>query len=674
MYFYDRSRSGRDPFAQGLSRPDAAGLADSIVAEEPGTNRKCRADERRIHHIVEPGQTDLVRVAKQHLADPAQIRMLHRAAYDAYARMKAAAEADGIPANLLTIVSGYRSVAHQKRLWADALKKYGSPKAARRWVAPPGGSPHHTGRAIDFWLGRKNSSGNVPALRTTVAYKWLVCNAARFGFTPYAHEPWHWEYNPPEFTPGAVPPSPRPRKAPTHKAPSPVPEVQLLWNALRRGIRDVARLTNMIFHARHPEIGGRRLEPGERELAREWIEIRDRLVRPALAGTGSLGEFAESPHRLSPEDVNSEMVGRHFRLASGFSSGPVSLSAGSTVEVVDWPNASNTVRARTAALPPFNIPKILLRPIIPAAAGMAPYSANLGQVVSHAQRGAQAIANWQAKRPQFSSPAAQQRFARELARLEGLQRNRERLLNKRLIQETMFNRFDPIIRQWTNHYNVQFRLSGTNALDPNLVKALLYQESRMGTSGQHLEVPPSHPVKSRFNLGQVIDSSAAALLIMMQEMQPALLTAHHLQNINADLARARRELATLKSIARPTPAQQARRAELTRLSKQSWEVFLWQYKASGRASGFADAVRDFFAGVPAGQPARNMDYEFWIRAAIRWLFQKHTSGRSWPNTVRAYNGSGPRADRYRNEVVQRAADALAAQRAGREFIPADLRP
>ena len=28
----------------------------------------------------------------------------------------------------------------------------------------------------------------------TPVYKWLVKNAARFGFYPYFYEPWHWEY------------------------------------------------------------------------------------------------------------------------------------------------------------------------------------------------------------------------------------------------------------------------------------------------------------------------------------------------------------------------------------------------------------------------------------------------------------------------------------------------
>jgi hypothetical protein len=55
--------------------------------------------------------------------------------------------------------------------------------------------------------------------------------------------------------------------------------------AIARGQRDVNTLTNMIFFARHSERQGRKLvrgEPNFRNLSREWLNIRDRLVRPAL--------------------------------------------------------------------------------------------------------------------------------------------------------------------------------------------------------------------------------------------------------------------------------------------------------------------------------------------------------------------------------------------------------
>jgi LAS superfamily LD-carboxypeptidase LdcB len=108
----------------------------------------------------------------------------------------AAARSDGLREPLLLPTSGFRDPEHQRRLWNDALRKYGSAEEARKWVAPPGSSAHQTGRAIDFYLGGRNSSANVRRLRTLPAYRWMVANAARFGFYPYEREPWHWEYNP----------------------------------------------------------------------------------------------------------------------------------------------------------------------------------------------------------------------------------------------------------------------------------------------------------------------------------------------------------------------------------------------------------------------------------------------------------------------------------------------
>jgi peptidoglycan hydrolase-like protein with peptidoglycan-binding domain len=122
---------------------------------------------------------------------------LHRLAADAWRAMVSAARVAGISEPLLLPTSGYRSPEYQQQLWDEALARYGSPEAARKWVAPPGSSAHQSGRAMDLYLGGKNDSRNVNSLRTLAAYKWLVANAQRFGFYPYGAEPWHWEYNPP---------------------------------------------------------------------------------------------------------------------------------------------------------------------------------------------------------------------------------------------------------------------------------------------------------------------------------------------------------------------------------------------------------------------------------------------------------------------------------------------
>jgi hypothetical protein len=174
---------------------------------------QCSATERRITPIQDPDAANVANVDPRYTGGARGLQ-LERQTYDAYLRLKAAAEADGIAANLLTVTSGYRSRATQERLFAAAVQKYGSREAARKWVAPPGGSAHQTGRAIDFNLGLGNNSENVAALRRTAPYRWLVCNAHRFGFTPYSAEPWHWEFHPGTGSGGTAPaPAPTPAQS-----------------------------------------------------------------------------------------------------------------------------------------------------------------------------------------------------------------------------------------------------------------------------------------------------------------------------------------------------------------------------------------------------------------------------------------------------------------------------
>ncbi len=82
----------------------------------------------------------------------------------------------------VTVNSGFRSVERQQQLWLEALKKYGSPEAARKWVAPPGNSQHNRGNAAD--LGYKSDASR----------QWVHANANQFGLNfPMGHEPWHIE-------------------------------------------------------------------------------------------------------------------------------------------------------------------------------------------------------------------------------------------------------------------------------------------------------------------------------------------------------------------------------------------------------------------------------------------------------------------------------------------------
>ena len=124
-------------------------------------------------------------------------RLLRRDTLDAYRRMAAAArrEVPETQANpeLLQIFSGFRDPE------ADAARcaSQGNCDGVRRAVC----SPHRTGAAVDLFVGQLAGFGvdsTDPAARLalsrTATYRWLVANAARFGFVPYLYEPWHWEF------------------------------------------------------------------------------------------------------------------------------------------------------------------------------------------------------------------------------------------------------------------------------------------------------------------------------------------------------------------------------------------------------------------------------------------------------------------------------------------------
>ena len=134
---------------------------------------------------------------------------LHARALDAYRRLVAAARSErpeiAADPRLLTIVSGYRG-PDEEAARCTGLGSCGTPSMARC-------SAHRTGTALDLLLS--SEAGSAPASSDDAnrqlqsrspAYRWLVANADRFGFTPYPFEPWHWEYTRPDAQPAASPP------------------------------------------------------------------------------------------------------------------------------------------------------------------------------------------------------------------------------------------------------------------------------------------------------------------------------------------------------------------------------------------------------------------------------------------------------------------------------------
>lgn len=254
---------------------------------------------------------------------------------------KAAGERDGLKIIRISAASGYRPRAHQERLWRTYFKKkyynrtatsrvklpggpHGDEAVSRmvKYVTPkiaaPGFSNHQAGLAIDFKQVRakgkkiRNSTDPrwVSAWQSSWFFRWLNKNAARFGFYPYLREPWHWTYRPTQ-------PSVRPA-APSPAVPDQISRRSVLSSlfqqfgdavrrgkvalaigfALTRGIRDENQLTNWIFFARHPERQGqklRRKDPQFKQLSKEWLDIRNRLVRRTLALMASSSQAPAMP-------------------------------------------------------------------------------------------------------------------------------------------------------------------------------------------------------------------------------------------------------------------------------------------------------------------------------------------------------------------------------------------
>lgn len=121
--------------------------------------------------------------------------------------------------------------------------------------------------------------------------------------------------------------------------------------------------------------------------------------------------------------------------------------------------------------------------------------------------------------------------------------------------------------------------------------------------------------------------------------------------------------------------QQERLDELDRLkfadiasrASPTWSTFFSEYpnvlmKAGAKTtSTSATTYWDFVVKfLSAGSPPRKDDYKFWIRTGIRWLFEKRKAASNWSDAVRAYNGTGGRAEFYRAIVLTRARTAAAA--------------
>jgi D-alanyl-D-alanine carboxypeptidase len=151
------------------------------------------AAERSLEPQPEAPEPDLVLIAPNDDGRP--IRLLPAAAH-AWTQMRDAAAQEGI---ILVPMSGFRSVARQVELIRTKLTSGQSIDAILRYVAAPGFSEHHTGRALD--IADRTDSDLDETFERTTAFGWLARRAVEFQFhlsyprgNPHGigYEPWHW--------------------------------------------------------------------------------------------------------------------------------------------------------------------------------------------------------------------------------------------------------------------------------------------------------------------------------------------------------------------------------------------------------------------------------------------------------------------------------------------------
>lgn len=175
---------------------------DGVLGESTLLQFKAQAQARRpfvaaIAAGTCPETPDLITAAAPGEGTGGKTVWMQPAALSAWRAMAAAARAEvpGIAADpdALTIFSGYRSPS----LDAARCVAEGNCDGIVRARC----SAHRTGLAADLYVGHapgysadSAADENRLFMTRTATYRWLVANAARFGFVNYAFEPWHWEW------------------------------------------------------------------------------------------------------------------------------------------------------------------------------------------------------------------------------------------------------------------------------------------------------------------------------------------------------------------------------------------------------------------------------------------------------------------------------------------------
>ncbi|QPN63560.1 M15 family metallopeptidase [Synechococcus sp. CBW1004] len=175
----------------------ARGPLRSVLTPPPvaGLNARLSRDGRLLGHFPYP------EASAANLVTFAPGQQLHRDAAEALGAMQRAAALDGVG---LVVLSAFRSIALQNRIFFDVKAERNQTSLTRARVsAPPGFSEHSTGYAVDLGDASAPATNLSPSFDQTAAFRWLAANAARFHFQlsfpegnpqGVSYEPWHWRY------------------------------------------------------------------------------------------------------------------------------------------------------------------------------------------------------------------------------------------------------------------------------------------------------------------------------------------------------------------------------------------------------------------------------------------------------------------------------------------------
>ncbi|RZQ62538.1 peptidase M15 [Amycolatopsis suaedae] len=138
----------------------AAGRAEFVVDYVPGptTGPQCSLDQRYVDEQPEGLRPDVL---------------------EAWNRLRSAAEAAGVK---LCVNDGKRSAGQQQHEFDDAVRRFGTPELAGRYVLPPDKSMHVKGIAVD--------------IQPLASAAWVERNGGKLGWCRrYDNEKWHFEYD-----------------------------------------------------------------------------------------------------------------------------------------------------------------------------------------------------------------------------------------------------------------------------------------------------------------------------------------------------------------------------------------------------------------------------------------------------------------------------------------------